>query len=89
MDRTKYLELARNASIKLANSRNPEWSVCETVFYQGARYIPVAYKLSFKPDGSVRHTAVLRDLGADSVVEARLDEVGEAERSSNENSDSL
>ena len=75
MDRTKYLELARNASIKLANSRNPEWSVCETVFYQGARYIPVAYKLSFKPDGSVRHTAVLRDLKANCLVEASLDEV--------------
>ena len=75
--------------MKSAMYRHPEFNDSEMVAYSGAKYLPIAYKLSFKPDGSVRHTAVLKDIKADSVVEARLDQVGEVERSRNENSDSL
>lgn len=79
MDRTKFLELARRVSMKSAMYRHPEFDDSEMVAYSGARYLPIAYKLSFMGDGSVRHTAVLRDIKVDSVVEARLDEVGEVE----------
>lgn len=89
MDRTKFLELTRRVSMKSAMYRHPEFDDSEMVAYSGAKYLPIAYKLSFMGDGSVRHTAVLKDIKADSVVEARLDEVDEVERSSNENSDSL
>ncbi|MGM9683247.1 MAG: hypothetical protein ACI3XQ_06590, partial [Eubacteriales bacterium] len=79
MDRTKFLELARHVSMKSAMYRHPEFNDSEMVTYSGAKYLPIAYKLSFKGDGSARHTAVLRDIKADSVVEVRLDEVGEVE----------
>ena len=65
--------------MKSAMYRHPEFDDSEMVAYSGAKYLPIAYKLSFMGDGSVRHTAVLRDIKADSVIEARLDEVGEAE----------
>ena len=68
--------------MKSAMYRHPEFSDSEMVAYSGAKYLPIAYKLSFMGDGSVRHTAVLRDIKADSVIEARLDKVeSAAERS--------
>lgn len=79
MDRTKFLELTRRVSMKSAMYRHPEFDDSEMVAYSGAKYLPIAYKLSFMGDGSVRHTAVLRDIKADSVIEARLDQVGEVE----------
>lgn len=79
MERTKFLELTRRVSMKSAMYRHPEFDDSEMVTYSGAKYLPIAYKLSFMGDGSVRHTAVLKDIKADSVVEARLDQVGEAE----------
>ena len=78
MDRTKFLELTRRVSMKSAMYRHPEFSDSEMVAYSGAKYLPIAYKLSFMGDGSVRHTAVLRDIKADSVIEARLDKVESA-----------
>lgn len=64
--------------MKSAMYRHPEFSDSEMVAYSGAKYLPIAYKLSFIGDGSVRHTAVLKDIKADSVVEARLDKVESA-----------
>ena len=64
--------------MKSAMYRHPEFDDSEMVTYSGAKYLPIAYKLSFKGDGSVRHTAVLKDIKADSVVEARLDKVESA-----------
>lgn len=64
--------------MKSAMYRHPEFDDSEMVAYSGAKYLPIAYKLSFMGDGSVRHTAVLRDIKADSVVEARLDQVESA-----------
>lgn len=65
--------------MKSAMYRHPEFNDSEMVAYSGAKYLPIAYKLSFMGDGSVRHTVVLKDIKADSVVEARLDEVGEVD----------
>lgn len=65
--------------MKSAMYRHPEFDDSEMVAYSGAKYLPIAYKLSFMGDGSVRHTAVLKDIKADSMVEARLDEVGEVD----------
>lgn len=64
--------------MKPAMYRHPEFSDSEMVAYSGAKYLPIAYKLSFMGDGSVRHTAVLKDIKADSVIEARLDKVESA-----------
>lgn len=64
--------------MKSAMYRHPEFDDSEMVAYSGAKYLPIAYKLSFIGDGSVRHTAVLKDIKADSVVEARLDKVESA-----------
>ena len=78
MDRTKFLELARRVSMKSAMYRHPTFDDFEMVTYSGARYLPIGYKLSFNGDGTVNHTAILKDINADSVVEARLDKVESA-----------
>ncbi len=51
------------------------------VLWQSAKYgssiacYPVAYKLSYNPDGTVIHTACLIDCEANALYEAPLDEV--------------
>lgn len=37
------------------------------VRYKGLEYYPVKYELSFRRDGSVRHTAVIHELKANAV----------------------
>ena len=58
--------------------RHPEFDDSEMVTCSGSRYLPIGYRLSFNGDGTVNHTAILKDIKADSVVEARLDKVESA-----------
>ena len=46
-----------------------------TVVYNGIKYYPVAYELSFDDKGSVRHTAILHDLKSNSITNANLERV--------------
>ena len=48
-----------------------------TVVYNGIKYYPVAYELSFDDKGNVRHTAILKDLKANSLLYCRLEDVKE------------
>ena len=45
------------------------------VVYNGIKYYPVAYELSFDDKGSVRHTAILHDLHTNSITNADLEKV--------------
>ena len=46
-----------------------------TVVYNGIKYYPVAYELSFDDKGNARHTAILHDLKANSIMNVDLGKV--------------
>lgn len=46
-----------------------------TVVYNGIKYYPTAYELSFDDKGNVRHTVILHDMKANSVTHADLQRV--------------
>lgn len=45
------------------------------VVYNGIKYYPTAYELSFDDKGNVRHTAILHDLKANSIMNVDLERV--------------
>lgn len=45
------------------------------VVYNGIKYYPVAYELSFDDKGNVRHTSILHDLHTNSITNANLEKV--------------
>lgn len=47
------------------------------VTVDGIEYYPEAYELGFNPDGSVRHTAIVHDLKANSILSVPLEKVNE------------
>ena len=49
------------------------------VVYNGINYYPVAYELSFDDKGNARHTAILHDLNANSIINADLTKVKKEE----------
>ena len=46
-----------------------------TVEYDGIEYYPIAYQLAYNADGTIRHTAVLRDIVSNSEIYCRLADV--------------
>jgi hypothetical protein len=67
MNRKEYLELCQKHSvISTANI---------TVNFDGISYYPVGYKMTFDNNGNPLHTAILKDLKANCIVECRLDKV--------------
>ena len=82
MQRTEYLELCQKVSVL----KNGICGIKENVpnelmvVYNGIKYYPVAYKLSFDDKGNVRHTAILHDLYANAVTYANLERVETYER---------
>ena len=65
MDRKLYLNLCRDYAV----GKQP------TVVFDGIKYYPAKYELGFAKDGSVIHTAILRDIKAKAWVYAPLDKV--------------
>ena len=47
------------------------------VVYNGIKYYPVAYELSFDDKGKSIHTAILKDIKANSLLYCRLEDVKE------------
>lgn len=64
MDRTEYLQLCQQNSVK--NDR--------LVLYNNIKYFPYAYKLMFK-NGQAIHTAVLKDTNSNSITYCNLKQV--------------
>lgn len=78
MERKKYLELCREvAALEGGIERIKKVPEALQVGYSGNRYYPVAYELSYNDDGTVRHTAVIHELGANAVFYVPLDKVEE------------
>ena len=74
MDRKFYLELCQKVSVL----KNGICGIKENVpnelmvVYNGIKYYPIAYELSFDDKGNVRHTAILHDLKSNSIMNADL-----------------
>ena len=77
MDRKLYLELSQKVSVL----KNGICGVKENVpnelkvIHNGIEYYPVSYELSFDDKGNVRHTAILHDLNANSIMNVNLERV--------------
>ena len=77
MDRKLYLELCQRVSVLKNGICGIKENVPDelTVVYNGIKYYPVAYELSFGDKGNIRHTAILHDLKSNSITNADLERV--------------
>ena len=67
MERKRYLELCQKYAV--------DGDI--KVLYKGALYHPYRYELGFNDKGNSIHTAILKDLKANSVVYTMLENVEE------------
>ena len=67
MERTLYLELCQRQAVKDR----------VLVEYGGIAYHPYAYELKFQQDGKIKHTAILKEQKANSLVYCKLEDVKE------------
>ena len=76
MNRKFYLELCQKVSVLKNGICGIKENVPDelTVVYNGIKYYPVAYELSFD-NGKPTHTAILHDLQANSITSADLERV--------------
>ena len=77
MDRKLYLELCQKVSVLKNGICGIKENVPDElkVIYNGIAYYPVSYELSFDDKGNVRHTAILHDLSANSIMNVNLERV--------------
>lgn len=77
MDRKLYIELCQKVSVLKNGICGIKENVPDelTVVYNGIKYYPAAYELSFDDKGNVRHTVILHDMKANSVTHADLQRV--------------
>ena len=82
MDRKLYIELCQKVSVL----KNGICGIKENVpnelmvVYNGIKYYPVAYELSFDDKGNVIHKAILHDLMANSITYTDLERVQKYEQ---------
>ena len=81
MNRKLYIELCQKVSVLKSGICGIKENVPDElmVVCSGIKYYPVAYKLSFDDKGNVRHTAILHDLKANSIMNANLEKVAKYE----------
>lgn len=77
MDRKQYLELSmRYATVRrevtIKPSRAPDELI---VYFEGNKYLPNGYQLTFDSKGKAIHTAILHDAESHSVVYCQLSAV--------------
>ena len=80
MDRTVFLKMCQKVSVLKNGICGIKENVPDelTVVYNGIKYYPVAYELSFDKEQPV-HTAILHDLKANSIMNANLKKVAKYE----------
>lgn len=67
MERKQYLELCQKHAVG-----------CDVkVLYKDIKYHPCRYELGFDSSGNSTHTAILKDLKANSLIYCRLEDVKE------------
>ena len=79
MQRDIFLQLCQKVSVLKNGICGIKENVPDElkVIYNGIAYYPVSYELSFDDKGNVRHTAILKDLKANSLLYCRLEDVKE------------
>ena len=82
MQRTEYLELCQKVSVLKNGICGIKENVPDElmVVYNGIKYYPVAYELSFDEKGNVIHKAILHDLKANGITYADLGRVKKYEQ---------
>ena len=77
MDRTEFLQICQKVSVLKSGVCGIKENVPDElkVIYNGIAYYPVSYDLSFDDKGNVRHTAILHDLNANSIMNVNLERV--------------
>lgn len=77
MDRTVFLQMCQKVSVLKNGICGIKENVPNelTVVYNGIKYYPVAYELSFDDKGNAMHTAILHDLKANSIMNVDLGKV--------------
>lgn len=77
MDRTVFLQMCQKVSVLKNGVCGIKENVPDElkVIYNGIAYYPVSYELSFDDKGNVRHTAILHDLNANSIMNVNLERV--------------
>lgn len=77
MDRTEFLQMCQKLSMLKSGICGIKENVPDElkVIYNGIAYYPVSYELSFDDKGNVRHTAILHDLNANSIMNVNLERV--------------
>ena len=77
MDRTEFLQMCQKVSVLKNGICGIKENVPDElkVIYNGIAYYPVSYELSFDDKGNVRHTAILHDLNANSIMNVNLERV--------------
>jgi hypothetical protein len=73
MQRAEFLELCQKVSVLTNKSNNPIPGEL-LVTYNGIKYYPVSYELSFDA-GQPMHYAILHDLKANSIIKTLLSSV--------------
>ena len=81
MDRTLFLNMCRSVAVLRGGVEDIK-DVPDNlkVRYKCQEFYPVKYELSFRRDGSVRHTAVIHELKANAVWYVELADIEQAER---------
>lgn len=77
MDRKQYLELSmRYATVRREVTVKPSRAPDELiVYFEGNKYLPNGYQLTFDSKGKAIHTAILHDAESHSVVYCQLSAV--------------
>lgn len=79
MQRDIFLQLCQKVSVLKNGICGIKENVPDElkVIYNGIAYYPVSYELSFDGSGKSIHTAILKDLKANSLLYCRLEDVKE------------
>lgn len=74
MERTEFLEMCQKCAVlkKRIGGVIEDLPSELTVTYDGVKYYPCRYELSFDARGNARHTAGLHDLNTSAIVHADL-----------------
>lgn len=77
MQRDIFLQLCQKVSVLKNGISGIKENVPDElkVIYNGIAYYPVSYELSFDDKGNVIHTAILKDLKANSLLYCRLEDL--------------
>ena len=77
IERNEFLQMCQKVSVLKNGVCGIKENVPDElkVIYNGIAYYPVSYELSFDDKGNVRHTAILHDLKANSIMNVNLERV--------------